>query len=106
MFVKKMNMRFYSPKINDDALFNNRSKISAFLLKPLKSMLNPKVYRLYPQQLEHKMYCTDYPVDYSFLEIGYCGHPNFPYSDIQLKKATNLILSHFRKNTIHSFMIH
>ena len=92
-----MNIRFYSPKLNDDALFNNWSKRCAFLLKPSRSMLNYKVYRLYTQQLEHKMYCTDYPVDYNFFEIGYCGHPNFPYANIQFKKFTNLIFSHFQE---------
>ena len=41
------------------------------------------------------MDCTDYPVDYIFPEILYCGHPNLPYANFQFKQATNLILSHF-----------
>ena len=36
--------------------------------------------------------------------MGYCGHPNFSYANIQFKKATNLILLIFRKKTIHSFI--
>ena len=43
------------------------------------------------------MDCTGYPIDYSCFKIGYCGQPNLPYSDIQFKKSTNLILSHFQE---------
>ena len=46
MFEKKMNMHFYSLKIDDDALFKNMSKRPAFVLRPLKSMLNFEVDRL------------------------------------------------------------
>ena len=35
--------------------------------------------------------------------IGYCGHPNFPYKNIQLGKAINLLLAHFQKED-HSFI--
>ena len=85
-------MRFYSLKINDDALFKNMPKIPAFLIRPLKSMISSEVDRLSLQNFEYEMDCTDYPVNYNFFEIGYCGHPNFPYANIQFKKATNLIL--------------
>ena len=44
---------------------------------------------------------TDYPVDYN--KIRYCGHPNFPYANIQFKKATNLILSYFQEED-HPFI--
>ena len=91
-------MRCYSLKIDDDALFNNRSKQPAFVLRPLKSMINFEVERLYIQQLEYEMDCTDYPFNYNFFEIGYCGHPNFPYANIKFKQATNLITSHLKED--------
>ena len=62
-------MRFYSLKIDYDALFKNRPKIPAFVLIPLKSTLNFEVDRLSLQQLEYEMDCTDYPVDFNFFEI-------------------------------------
>ena len=89
---EKMNMHCYSLKIYEDALFHNRSKIPDFVLRPLKSMLNFELYRLSLQQLEYEMDRADYPVDFNFFEIGYCGYPNFPYANIEFKKATNLIL--------------
>ena len=49
-------------------MFNNRSKIPTFVLRPLKAMLNFEVDRLSLQQLEYKMDRTDYPVDYNFLK--------------------------------------
>ena len=51
------------------------------------------------------MDCNDFPVDYNFFEMVYCGHPNSPYANIKLEQTTKLILSHFRENTIYSFMI-
>ena len=90
-------MSSYSIEIDDDALFKNRPKRPAFVLRPLRSMLNFEVERLSLHQLEWEMDCTDYPVDYNFSEIGYCGHPNFPYANTQFKKSTNLILSHFQE---------
>ena len=60
-------MRCYYLKIDDDELFNNRSKRPTFVLSTLKSMLNFKAARVYTQQPEYKMYCTDYPIDYIFL---------------------------------------
>ena len=96
-------MRCRSLKIDDDALFKNRPKRPAFLLRPLRSVLNFEVDRLSPQQIEYEMDCTDYPVDYNCFEIGYCGHPNFPYANIQFKQATNLIISHFQEGE-HPFI--
>ena len=40
----------------------------------------------------------------TFFKIGYFVHPAFPYARIQKEQATKLIISHFRKITIHSFM--
>ena len=54
-------------------------------------MLNFEMKILSLQQLEYEMDCTDYPVDYNFSEIGYCGHPDFPYIHIQFNQANNLI---------------
>ena len=87
-------MSSYSLEMENDAFFRNRSKRPAFVLRPLKSMLNFEVDKLSLHQLDYEIDCTDYPVDYNFFEIGYCGHPNFPYANIQFKKVTNLILSH------------
>ena len=38
-----------------------------------------------------------YPDKYSFFELGYCGHPQYPYSKIFLDQASDLILSHFQE---------
>ena len=40
---------------------------------------------------------TDFPIDYNFFETGYCGNPNFPYKNIQIYQASDLILSNFRE---------
>ena len=52
--------------MDDDELFKNRSKIPAFALIPLKSMLNFEVNILSLQQLEYEMDRTDSLVDYNF----------------------------------------
>ena len=95
--LKKMNIHCCSLKAEDDALFNNMSKIPAFVLSPLKSILNSEVDRLSLRQLEYDMDRTNYPIDYNCFEIGYCGHPKFPYAHTQLKQATNLIMSYFQE---------
>ena len=48
-------------------------------------MLNCVVDRFYFQQLEYEMDRVDIPDDYIFFEMGYCGHPAFPYAHIQLE---------------------
>ena len=60
-------------------------------------MLNFEVDSLYLQQLVYEMDRTDYPVEGNFFEIGYCGHPNSPHTNIQLKQATNLIFLNFQE---------
>ena len=40
---------------------------------------------------------TDYPDKYNFFELGYFGHPQYPYSKIFLYQASDLILSHFKE---------
>ena len=74
--------------MDDYALFRNRQKILAFVLRSLQSMLNFEVEILSLQQLEYEMYHTDYPVNYNCFEIGYCGHPNFSYENVKFKQAT------------------
>ena len=101
--LKKLKMHCYYLKVDDDVLFKYSSKRPDFVLSPLKSMLNCEVDRLYLQQLEYEMVCTDYPVDYNCFEIGYCGHPYPPYANVQFKKSTNSILSHFQEED-HSFI--
>ena len=46
---------------------------------------------------------TGYPDDYNFFELGYCGHNQFPYSNIFLDQASALILSHFQEED-HPFI--
>ena len=69
-------------KAKYDALFKIRSKIPAFVLNPLKSMLNLVVDRISLQKLEYEMKPDDIPDDYNLFEIEYCGHPDFPYAHI------------------------
>ena len=46
----------------------------------------------------------DLPDEYNFFEIGYCGHPDFPYAHIQLEQATKWILSHFQEED-HPYIV-
>ena len=85
-----MKINCLSLKIDDDDLFNNRSKRPIFLLRSFLTMLNLEGGRLSLKQLEYEMDYTDYPVDNN------CGRPNFPYTNIQLEQSSNLILSYFQ----------
>ena len=69
---KKKNCRatFKTLKAKDDALLNIRPKRPAFVLKPLKSMLNPVIDRISLQQLEYEMERVDIPDDSNVFEIG------------------------------------
>ena len=60
-------------------------------------MLKPVVDRISLQQLQHEIERADLPDDYNCFEIGYCGHPAFPYAHIQLDQSTKLILSYFQE---------
>ena len=88
---------FLSIKAKDDSLFKIMSKIPAFVLNPLKAMLNLVVDRISLQQLEYEMERADIPDDYNFFEIGYCGPPAFPYVHIKLEQSTKLIISHLQE---------
>ena len=52
-------------------------------------MLKSEVVRSSLHQLEHEMDRADFPDDYNFFEIVYCGPPTFPYANIQIEQATN-----------------
>ena len=80
-------MHCYYLKIDDDALFKNRSKRPTFVLRPLNVMLNFEVDRISLQQLEYEINRTDYPVNFIFF-IGYCSKNNFPYANNQFNRTT------------------
>ena len=44
-----------------------------------------------------------YPDKYNFFELGYCGHPHYPYSKIFLDQASDLILLYFKEED-HPFI--
>ena len=46
---------------------------------------------------------SGYPDMYNFFELGYFGHPQYPYSKIFLDQASDLILSHFQEED-HPFI--
>ena len=48
-------------------------------------MLKLVVDIIYLQQLQYVMEQYDLPDDYNCFEMGYCGHPDFPYAHIHLK---------------------
>ena len=56
------------------------AKKPAFVLNPLKSMLNFSLERISLQKLEYEMERADLPDYYICFEIGYCGNPTFPYA--------------------------
>ena len=74
-----------------------------FVLTSFQHFLNSKLDRLYFQQFEFEMDSAGYPDKYSFSGFGYCGHPQYPYSNIFLDQANDLILSHFKEED-HSFI--
>ena len=42
---------------------------------------------IYLQQLGYEMERTNLSDGYNCFEIGYCGHPAFPYAHIKLEQA-------------------
>ena len=67
-FYKKMKFNCHTLKLDDYSLFKNRSKRPTLVTRPFFTMLNLELDRIYIQQLEYEMDCTDYPVDYNFLK--------------------------------------
>ena len=63
-----MKTHCLSLKAEYDALFQNKSKITAFVLKPLKSMPKPIVDIFFLQQLEYEIESTDIPDYYNFFK--------------------------------------
>ena len=90
-------------KAKDDALFKIKPKRPAYVLNPLKAMLNLFVDRISLKQLDYKMEWNDLPNDYNFFQIGYCYHPAFSYAHIQLEQANKLIPSLFQEED-HPFI--
>ena len=66
-------------------------------------MFNIVVDRIYTQHLEYEIEHVDLPDDYNCFEIGYCGHPAFPYAHMQLEQSPKLIISHFHE-VDHSYI--
>ena len=81
----------------DNVLFKNSKIFPKFVLAPFRLFLDSKLDRLYLQQLGCEMDSTGYPDDHNFFELGYCGHTQFPYSNIFLDQASDLILSQFQE---------
>ena len=81
----------------DEVLFKARKYIPLFVLAPLCSFLNLNLDRLFLLQLELEMDSTGYLDDHNFFELGYCGHTQYPHSNIFLGQARALIISQFQE---------
>ena len=79
---------YLSLKAKDNALFNIRSKIPAFVLNPLNAMPNFVIDIIYLTQLEYEMDCADLSDDH-FFKNRILWSPFFPYAHIQLEQALN-----------------
>ena len=66
----------------DKVLFKARKFLPQFVLAPLCPFLNLNLDRLSLLQLELEMNSTGYPDDHNFSELGYCGHTQYPQSNI------------------------
>ena len=78
-------------------MYNFRTKIPKSVLTSFRNFLDSKLYRLSLQQLEFEMDSAGYPDMYNCFELGYCGHPQYPWSNIFLDQASDLILSYFKE---------
>ena len=87
----------------DNFLFKIRTTKPKFVLTSFQHFLDSKLDRLSLQKLEFEMDSAGYPYEYNFFELGYCGHPQYPYSNNFLDQASNLILSHFKEKD-HTFI--
>ena len=70
----------------DNEPFKNRTQKPTCVLCSFQKLLNSTMDRVSLQQLEFEMDCTDYPDKYNCFELGYCGHPKHPHSNIFLTK--------------------
>ena len=80
----------------DNVMFKNRKIFPKFVLAPFRLFLYSKFDRLSLKQLECEMDSTGYTDDNNIFELGYCGHTQFPHSNIFLDQASDLILSQFQ----------
>ena len=80
----------------DNDLYNFRTKRPKCVLNSFQHFLDSKLDRLSIQQIDFEMDSAGYPDNYNYFELWYCGHPQFPYSNIFLDQAGDLILSHFQ----------
>ena len=92
-----MDKRFEILIKADNVMFKNRKIFPKFVLTPFQNFLDSKLDILSLQQLEFEMDSTGYPDDYSFFELGYCSHTQFPYSNIFLDQASDFILWQFQE---------
>ena len=76
-----------------EVFFKARKYLPQFVFSPLCSFLNLNLDRLSLLQLELEMDSTGYPDDHNFVELGYCGHTQYPHSKIFLDQARALIIS-------------
>ena len=87
----------------DKVLFKTTKFLPKFVLAPLSGFLDQRLDRLSLQQLECEMDSTGYPDDHKFFQLGYCGHTQYPHSNIFLDQAHALILSQFQEED-HPFI--
>ena len=87
----------------DKVLFKTRKTFPKFVLYPLRGFLDQKLDRLSLQQLECEMDSNGYPDDHKFFELEYCGHTQYPHSNIFIDQARALILSQFQEED-HPFI--
>ena len=73
----------------DNKMFKNRTQKPTFVLCSFQKLLNSKLDRLSLQKLEREMDCTDYPEKYNCFELGYCGHPKYPHTNVFLDQASD-----------------
>ena len=72
-----------------------RGNISSIFISSIVLIPEFKLGQIISSELELEMDSTGYPDDNNFFEFGYCGHTQFPHSNIFLDQASDLILSQF-----------
>ena len=76
----------------DNVLLKNRKIFPKFVLDSFRHFLDSEFDRLSFQQLECEMDSTGYPDDHNLFELGYCGHTQYPHSNIFIDQESALIL--------------
>ena len=67
-------------------VFNKRTNKPMFVLTSFQHFLDSNLDRLSLQKLEFEIDSAGYPDKFNFFELGYCGHPQYPYSKKILTK--------------------